>query len=73
MEPDRVRIIHHGVRELAYPLDAERENVILNVGVIQKRKNVEYLVEAFESVDRDCRLPRWRGRGATARRRSYTN
>ena len=56
VEPDRIRVIHHGVRELAYPLDAPRENVILNVGVIQKRKNIEHLVEAFESVERNWRL-----------------
>jgi glycosyltransferase involved in cell wall biosynthesis len=54
--PERVSVIHHGIRELAYPLEAVRENVILNVGVIQKRKNIERLVAAFETVDRRWRL-----------------
>jgi glycosyltransferase involved in cell wall biosynthesis len=50
VEPSRVRVVHHGVRGLAYP-PAERAKVILNVGAIQKRKNIVRLVEAFESVD----------------------
>ncbi len=50
VEPSRVRVVHHGVRGLAYP-PAARAKVILNVGAIQKRKNIARLVEAFESVD----------------------
>jgi glycosyltransferase involved in cell wall biosynthesis len=53
--PERVYVVHHGVRELALP-SVERENVILNVGAIQKRKNISRLVEAFEQVDRGWRL-----------------
>ena len=50
----KVRVVHHGVRELARPA-AAREPVILHVGAIQKRKNIARLVEAFETLD-----PAWR-------------
>ena len=50
----RVRVIHHGTRQLTFP-PALREKVILNVGTIQKRKNIARLVEAFETLD-----PQWR-------------
>ena len=53
VEPSRVRVVHHGVRALAYP-PAAREKVILNVGAVQVRKNIARLVEAFEAVD-----PEW--------------
>jgi glycosyltransferase involved in cell wall biosynthesis len=68
VEPERVKVIHHGIRELAYPLEAVRENVILNVGVIQKRKNIERLVTAFETVDRRWRLVLAGSRGYGAER-----
>jgi len=55
VEPSKVRVVHHGVRGLAYP-PAARANVILNVGAIQKRKNIARLVEAFESVDPSWKL-----------------
>jgi glycosyltransferase involved in cell wall biosynthesis len=54
VEPSKVHVVHHGIRPLALPAVA-RENVILNVGAIQKRKNIARLVEAFETVD-----PAWR-------------
>jgi glycosyltransferase involved in cell wall biosynthesis len=49
IEASRVKVIHHGVRkrEAAQP---RRENIVLHVGAIQHRKNVQRLVEAFESV-----------------------
>ena len=50
VEAAKVRVVHHGLRGLAYPR-VERRNVILNVGAIQKRKNIARLVTAFESVD----------------------
>jgi glycosyltransferase involved in cell wall biosynthesis len=50
----KVRVVHHGVRELPMPA-AAREPIILNVGAIQKRKNIARLVEAFETLD-----PAWR-------------
>jgi glycosyltransferase involved in cell wall biosynthesis len=65
VEPARVRVVHHGARVLAFPGEAShgtalfdetaRQKVILNVGAIQKRKNIARLVEAFEAVD-----PAWR-------------
>jgi len=57
VEPSRVRVVHHGTRALAFPGgdSAPRQQVILSVGALQKRKNVARLVEAFEAVD-----PAWR-------------
>ena len=51
VEPARVRVVHHGIRALPFPADVQRQKVILNVGAIQKRKNIARLVEAFEAVD----------------------
>ena len=51
VEPGRVRVVHHGIRALAFPAGTQRQKVILNVGAIQKRKNIARLVEAFEAVD----------------------
>jgi glycosyltransferase involved in cell wall biosynthesis len=53
---DRVRVVHHGIRKLPFPNATPREKVILNVGAIQKRKNIARLVEAFEAVDPSWRL-----------------
>jgi glycosyltransferase involved in cell wall biosynthesis len=55
VEPSRVHVVHHGVRRLAAP-PMVRENVVLNVGAIQTRKNVARLVEAFETLDDSWRL-----------------
>jgi glycosyltransferase involved in cell wall biosynthesis len=55
VEPSRVHVIHHGVRPLPYER-VERENVVLNVGAIQTRKNIARLVEAFETLDPSWRL-----------------
>ncbi|HXA52858.1 MAG TPA: glycosyltransferase family 1 protein, partial [Candidatus Acidoferrum sp.] len=43
-------VVHHGTRRLELP-EATRENIILCVGAIQRRKNMTRLVEAFEAVD----------------------
>ncbi len=56
--PERVHVVHHGIRRLAAPApspplaqgSAARQQVILNVGAIQARKNIARLVEAFEAV-----------------------
>jgi glycosyltransferase involved in cell wall biosynthesis len=56
VDADRVRVVHHGIRPLAYPRSVEREKVILNVGAIQTRKNIARLVEAFETLDGSWRL-----------------
>src|SRR5262249_4983945 len=55
VEPSRIHVVHHGIRQLP-PTHATRENVILNVGAIQTRKNIARLVQAFESVDASWRL-----------------
>lgn len=55
IEPQRIRVVHHGVRRFpVYHLT--REKVILNVGAIQARKNIGRLVKAFEAVPADWRL-----------------
>jgi glycosyltransferase involved in cell wall biosynthesis len=49
VERARIRVVHHGV--YAPPLGNDsRENVILFVGALQKRKNLGRLVDAFERV-----------------------
>jgi glycosyltransferase involved in cell wall biosynthesis len=52
VDPARVHVVHHGIRKFAPPSGAApvREQVILNVGAIQKRKNIGRLVEAFETL-----------------------
>jgi glycosyltransferase involved in cell wall biosynthesis len=51
----RIAVIPHGVR-LPPVISAGRENLILFVGVLQLRKNVERLVEAFECLPYGWRL-----------------
>ena len=51
----KVRVVHHGIRKLAFPRPP-REKVILNVGAIQKRKNIGRLVEAFETMSPEWKL-----------------
>jgi glycosyltransferase involved in cell wall biosynthesis len=55
VDPRKVHVVHHGVRELALRT-VPREKIILSVGAIQKRKNTARLVEAFESVDQSWSL-----------------
>jgi len=55
VDPARIRVVHHGTRILDYP-PVERDKIILNVGAIQKRKNIGRLVQAFETVDHSWRL-----------------
>jgi len=50
VEPAKVRVVHHGIRKLTLP-PVPRENLILHVGAIQKRKNLERLMEAFAAID----------------------
>jgi glycosyltransferase involved in cell wall biosynthesis len=55
VEAAKVRVVHHGVRDLpCFP--TPREKVVLNVGAIQKRKNIARLVEAFETLEPGWRL-----------------
>jgi glycosyltransferase involved in cell wall biosynthesis len=53
---EKVRVVHHGTRRLGPGVAGTREKVVLNVGAIQKRKNIARLVEAFETVDDSWRL-----------------
>jgi len=47
----KLRVIHHGVHAPeALPAADEREQIVLSVGSIQRRKNTERLVEAFEQT-----------------------
>lgn len=55
VDPESIRVVHHGIRAL-HSAAATRENMILSVGAIQKRKNIARLVEAFECVAADWRL-----------------
>ncbi len=51
----KIRVIHHGVRPPASS-NSQREDLILFVGAIQKRKNVARLVKAFERLPKSWRL-----------------
>jgi glycosyltransferase involved in cell wall biosynthesis len=52
---DRLRVIHHGVR-LPAGHASPREKIVLHVGAIQKRKNVDRLIEAFSRLPEPWRL-----------------
>jgi glycosyltransferase involved in cell wall biosynthesis len=52
---NQIRVVHHGVRPPA-PSTSQREDLILFVGAIQKRKNVARLVKAFERLPKSWRL-----------------
>lgn len=54
VEPARITVIHHGIRRM--PLHTAvraRENVILHVGAVQRRKNLGRLIAAFEQTGLD--------------------
>lgn len=58
IERSRIRVVHHGVA----PVDEERalagkrQQLVLSVGAVQKRKNYSRLVEAFTQMPKDWRL-----------------
>ncbi len=54
VEKARLRVIHHGVR-MAEPSHA-RDDLVLCVGAIQRRKNIAGLVKAFELLPDSWRL-----------------
>ena len=56
VERSRIRIVPHGVHPPPDKNEGDRENIILFVGALQIRKNVERLVAAFERVPGDWRL-----------------
>lgn len=56
VERARLHVVHHGANHLAASPAPYRENIILNVGAIQRRKNIARLVEAFEQTPAGWRL-----------------
>lgn len=52
----RIRVIPHGVHPTFFRAARKREKIILSVGVLQARKNILRLVEAFERTPDDWRL-----------------
>ncbi len=55
VDPARIRVIPHGVR-IPAETATRRENIVLFVGAIQRRKNVARLVRAFEAMPEGWRL-----------------
>ncbi len=55
VQPGIIRVVHHGVTPRAIPSLA-RENMVLCVGAIQKRKNQAMLVRAFRALPPDWTL-----------------
>ena len=54
---ERLRIVPHGVRFVpSKGLPVKKEKIILNVGAIQKRKNISRLVTAFEAMEPGWKL-----------------
>jgi glycosyltransferase involved in cell wall biosynthesis len=51
----RIRVVHHGLTPRAIP-DLPRENLVLCVGAIQRRKNQAALVRAFRALPADWTL-----------------
>jgi len=51
----RIRVIPHGI-DMPAPSDVPRENLVLFVGAIQRRKNIARLVQAFEQLPNGWRL-----------------
>jgi len=56
VERARLRVIHHGVRLNPEDSGVARENLVLHVGAIQRRKNLTRLVEAFARLGPEWRL-----------------
>jgi glycosyltransferase involved in cell wall biosynthesis len=48
VERTRIHVVHHGANRRGVGEPMARENIVLNVGAIQRRKNIARLVEAFE-------------------------
>ena len=56
VEQSRIRVIPHGVRVPTEDRTTARQNLVLFVGSIQRRKNVARLVRAFERMPASWRL-----------------
>jgi glycosyltransferase involved in cell wall biosynthesis len=63
VDKGRIRVAGHGVHLPDTDPGGVREKLVLHVGVIQKRKNVVRLVEAFERMPPDWRLVLAGGQG----------
>jgi len=50
VERARIHVVHHGTEHLTPISGVARENIVLNVGAVQKRKNIVRLVQAFEQT-----------------------
>ena len=56
VEPGRIHVVPHGARPLALPDGVARQQAILCVGALQRRKNTLALVRAFERLPCGWRL-----------------
>ena len=56
VEPSRIRVIPHGVRVPTEDPPDVRQDLVLFVGAVQRRKNVARLVRAFERMPASWRL-----------------
>ncbi|MEX2262687.1 MAG: glycosyltransferase family 1 protein [Bryobacteraceae bacterium] len=56
VDPERIRVVHHGLGWTNIPSGGTREKLILHVGAIQRRKNLSRLVTAFETAPPEWRL-----------------
>jgi glycosyltransferase involved in cell wall biosynthesis len=57
VDPSRIRVVYHGVRLYGADRESARDKIVLHVGAIQHRKNINRLVEAFEiAAGADWRL-----------------
>lgn len=57
VEESRIRVIHHGTHPVASAArPSTKEQLVLSVGAIQRRKNTARLVEAFEQMDSGWKL-----------------
>ena len=55
VDPSRIHVVPHGVHTPLAPATS-RENIVLFAGVIQKRKNIARLVQAFEQMPAGWRM-----------------
>lgn len=56
VERSRLHVVHHGVSREVTAESGSRENIVLNVGAIQRRKNIVRLVDAFERTPAGWKL-----------------
>jgi glycosyltransferase involved in cell wall biosynthesis len=56
VESGRIHVVHHGVNHIPPVKPLPRENIVLSVGAIQRRKNIARLVAAFERTPPGWRL-----------------